>query len=80
MKSLEIKKPSTIYSIHPLIKKRWSSRSFSSIPITEEVLMTLFEAASWASSSNNEQPWMYLYVFKQDTENFQKYGGPENII
>lgn len=37
-----------------------------------EVLQSLFEAARWAPSSNNEQPWAYLVATKGDAENFAK--------
>jgi nitroreductase len=40
--------------------------------VTPEVLRSLFEAARWAPSSNNEQPWAYLVATKDDTENFEK--------
>lgn len=63
-----IKIPKTIYPVLPAITNRWSARSFSDRAITETELMTLFEAASWASSSNNEQPWMYIYAHKGEPE------------
>jgi nitroreductase len=40
---------------------RWSPRSFLSDPIPGEDLDAIFEAARWAFSSNNAQPWMFLY-------------------
>lgn len=60
----EIKVPKTHYPVHDLITKRWSARAFSDQQISPEELNTLFEAASWAASSVNEQPWKYLYAFK----------------
>ena len=63
MKSIEEKVPH-IDSIHPLLLKRWSARSFSEKMIVQEDLNTLLEAASWAASSMNEQPWRYLYAFR----------------
>jgi nitroreductase len=59
-----IKEAKTIYPVHDLIAKRWSARAFSEKSISEEALFTLLEAASWASSSINEQPWHYVYSFK----------------
>jgi nitroreductase len=41
---------------------RWSPRAFSSEPLETEVIESLFEAARWAPSSGNEQPWVYLYA------------------
>ena len=67
----KIKIAKTKYKVHPLIKKRWSARSFSDKPITEEQVLTLIEAASWSFSSINEQPWRYIYGVK-GSENFDK--------
>ena len=66
-----IKEAKTIYPVHELISKRWSTRAFSDKPITETEVFTLVEAASWAPSSVNEQPWEYYYAFK-GTEGFKK--------
>ena len=41
---------------------RWSPRAMSGEPISAEQLMTVFEAARWAPSSYNEQPWRFLYA------------------
>ena len=41
---------------------RWSPRAFSGKPVPEEVLFQLFEAARWAPSCYNEQPWRFLYA------------------
>ena len=46
--------------ILPLILNRWSPRSFTEEPVSEEDLMACLEAARWAPSSNNEQPWRFL--------------------
>ena len=48
--------------IHDLLRKRWSARSFSEAMIGDDDLMNLFKAASWASSSMNEQPWRFVYA------------------
>lgn len=56
-----------------IITKRWSPRAFSEGRISEELLMSFFEAASWASSSMNEQPWIYLYAHREDDVNFKKF-------
>lgn len=47
--------------VDPMFLDRWSPRAFSSQPVTEETLFSLFEAARWAPSSGNEQPWIYVY-------------------
>ncbi len=53
------------YSIHPLILNRWSPRAMSGEPMADEELFPLFEAARWAPSSYNAQPWRVLYVKRQ---------------
>ena len=60
------------HSIHELIQKRWSPRAFSGQPVPPEVLRSLFEAARWAPSSNNEQPWAFLVTASDDKENHAK--------
>ena len=52
------------YSVIDVIKKRKSVRSFTDKPIEEEKVKSLFEAARWAPSSVNEQPWRYIYATK----------------
>lgn len=59
------------HAIHPLIKKRWSPRAFlPDVPDRAE-LFQLFEAARWAASSFNEQPW-YFILARQDDEAFDR--------
>jgi len=60
------------FPVHELIQNRWSPRAFSDKPVPQEVLRSLFEAARWAPSSNNEQPWAYIVATKDDAENFEK--------
>jgi nitroreductase len=66
------KPAATDVSLHELIRNRWSPRAFSEEPVGPEVLRSLFEAARWAPSSNNEQPWAYMVAAKDDPENFAK--------
>lgn len=54
------------FSIHEAIANRWSPRSFSDQPVSKEELMPLFEAARWAASCFNEQPWRFLVGLKGD--------------
>ena len=69
MDSKNIKQASAQYELLPEIKNRWSARAFdgSSLSVTE--LNTLLEAAAWAPSANNEQPWIYYYAHR-NTEAF----------
>lgn len=50
------------YPVDPLFLDRWSPRAMSGEDIPEAELMTLFEAARWAPSSSNNQPWRILYA------------------
>jgi nitroreductase len=66
-------KPATTdFPVHDLIRHRWSPRAFSDKPVEPAVLASLFEAARWAPSSNNEQPWAYLVATKDNPEDFAK--------
>lgn len=62
----------TTYPVHELIRQRWSPRSFASQPVAPDTLQQLFEAASWAASALNAQPWRYIYAHHADHDNFQK--------
>ncbi len=53
--------------VQDLLINRWSPRAFTSEPITDEELLSLFEAARWAPSSFNEQPWRFIYA-KRESE------------
>jgi len=60
---------------HPIseqIAKRWSPYGFSDRAVSKDDLRSLFEAARWAPSSYNEQPWSYIVATKDDVENFKK--------
>lgn len=61
----------TQYPVIEVIKNRWSARSFSTESISTETLATLIEAASWAFSANNAQPWKFIVVTKEDKETFE---------
>src|ERR1700741_4375690 len=60
------------FPVHDLIRERWSPRAFADKPIPPQVLRSIFEAARWAPSSNNEQPWAYLVASKDDANSFDK--------
>lgn len=48
------------YAIDPLFARRWSPRSFTAEPLPDAVLQSAFEAARWAPSANNAQPWRFV--------------------
>jgi nitroreductase len=56
------------HAIDKLFTDRWSPRAFADEPIPDQVLLSLFEAARWAPSSYNSQPWRFIYA---------KRGSPE---
>ena len=62
----------TDYPIQELLKRRWSPYTFSDRLIDTHDLMSLFEAARWAPSSYNEQPWRFLLAPRDDQEAFEK--------
>ena len=62
------------YAIHPQFTDRWSPRAFTGEAIPEETLLSFFEAARWAPSAYNSQPWRFLYA-RRDTPNWERYLG-----
>jgi nitroreductase len=62
----------TDFPVHDLIRERWSPRAFADKPIPQNILRSIFEAARWAPSSMNEQPWAYIVAVKDDKSNFDK--------
>ena len=54
------------HDIDPIFLERWSPRAFTGEQISEAELMSIFEAARWAPSSYNSQPWLYVYA-RRDT-------------
>ena len=54
------------YPIHELVRRRWSPRAFSDRRVEPDTLRSLLEAARWAPSSNNAQPWSFLVATKGD--------------
>lgn len=62
----------TAYDIHDLIRNRWSTRAFANQPVEPEKLNSLLEAARWAASGNNGQPWSFIVATKEQTEAHQK--------
>ena len=59
------------YPINPLILNRWSPRSMTGEELDNEEIMSLFEAARWAPSSFNNQPWRFIYA-KRNTEHWDR--------
>ena len=60
------KPAATQVPIHDLLARRWSPRSFAEQSVESDKLASLFEAARWAPSSSNEQPWRFVVATKDD--------------
>lgn len=65
-------KRSADYPIEPIFLDRWSPRAYDARPIPTADLMAILEAARWAPSAYNIQPWRFLYAQRND-DNWQKY-------
>jgi len=59
-------------TIHPLIEERWSPRVFKNNELNDQQIEMLFEAARWAPSSRNSQPWRFVYASKSDSVTWLK--------
>jgi nitroreductase len=60
------------YDLVPLLIKRWSPRSFVQYEIPDDDFFSLFEAARWAPSSYNGQPWRFIYT-KRNSKVWDKF-------
>jgi nitroreductase len=63
------------HPIHDLLRRRWSPRAFADRPVEVDKLLSVLEAARWAPSSNNEQPWHYFVARKEEPEAFARLLG-----
>lgn len=69
------------YEIDSIYIKRWSPRAFSDKKVTEEVLFSLFEAARWAPSAANIQPWHFIFArSEKDRKKFLSFINDGNVI
>ena len=69
---MNIKKAVTDYPIQHALSDRWSPYGFEDRPVAEADLCSLFEAARWAASSYNEQPWNYIVAIKENSKEFDR--------
>ena len=58
--------------VHDLIARRWSPREFSNRPVEPEKLASLFEAARWAPSSYNQQPWSFVVARRENSADYSR--------
>ena len=59
-------------AIHPLLADRWSPYAFTNESVAASDLLALFEAARWAASSYNEQPWRFIAARREERDAFEK--------
>jgi len=68
------------HDIDPIYLKRWSPRSFKDQDVADSILDSLFEAARWAPSAANIQPWRFIFAKKkEDKESFLSFINDGNI-
>src|SRR5690625_22207 len=68
------------HQIDPIHLERWSSRAFATTPVEDAKLDSIFEAARWAPSAANWQPWHFVYAQKQaDLEKFHSFINENNV-
>ena len=75
LSALPIKPAPTRHPVHALIRERWSPRAFSAQALTADEAATLFEAATWAASAGNGQPWRFVYAHRADETAFERLLG-----
>jgi nitroreductase len=70
------------HPVQPMFLERWSPRAFTGEAMPERELMTILEAARWAPSSFNAQPWRFIYA-RRGTQSWEKLLGlliPQNAV
>jgi nitroreductase len=60
------------FPISEIISRRWSARAFSTRHVEKSKLLSILEAARWAPSSRNEQPWRYIVFTNDNPEKLKK--------
>src|SRR3954462_5414333 len=60
------------HPVEPFFLERWSPRASDSAPLPDAELHSLFEAARWAPSAFNGQPWVFLYA-RRDTPEWERF-------
>src|SRR4051812_13695224 len=60
------------HPVHDLLRKRWSPRAFADRAVERDKLLSVLEAARWAPSSNNEQPWSFVVATRDEPGEFAR--------
>lgn len=69
----KVSKPAvTVAPVIDVIRERWSPRAFDSRPVEREKLLSVLEAARWAASSTNAQPWRFIVATCDNPAEFEK--------
>jgi nitroreductase len=68
----EQKQATPDHTIHELLARRWSPYAYSDRPVSDDDLRSVLEAARWAASSYNEQPWRYILATKANKAEFDR--------
>jgi nitroreductase len=69
---MAIKTAATDHPVHALVANRFSPYAFADREVRSEDLRSLFEAARWAPSSYNEQPWSYIVATREDSAEYER--------
>lgn len=69
---MSVKLATTDHPVHELIASRFSPYAFADRGVSKEDLRSIFEAARWAASSYNEQPWSYVVATKEDAGEYER--------
>lgn len=70
---IPLRKPADAsHPIHDLISERWSPRAFADRPVEREKLYSIFEAARWAASAGNQQPWNFMIATKEHADDHER--------
>ncbi|MBK6734637.1 MAG: nitroreductase family protein [bacterium] len=68
----EAKKPGLDHAVQDAVAARWSPYTWADRPVPATDLRAIFEAARWAPSAFNEQPWRYLVATREDPRDFAR--------